>query len=92
MIYAGFWRRLAAFIIDALIVSIPVTLIFGPMVAVETVSLGITDPTKFSPMQAGLLGATVFSWQVVLLVVMWLYFAFLESGKKEGLTSTTKTF
>ncbi len=84
MIYAGFWRRAVAFIIDSLIVSIPVTLLFGPMIAVETVSMGITNPADFSPMQAGLLGATVFSWQVILLVAMWLYFALLESGKKQS--------
>ncbi len=84
MIYAGFWRRAIAFIVDTFIVSIPVALIFGPMVAVETLGMGITDPANFSPMQAGLLGATVFSWQVVSLVALWLYFAFLESGKKQS--------
>lgn len=84
MIYAGFWRRAVAFILDALIVSIPVSLVFGPMIAVETVSMGTTNPANFSPMQAGLLGATVFSWQIVLLVAMWLYFALLESGKKQS--------
>ena len=84
MIYAGFWRRAVAFILDSLIVSIPVALIFGPMVAVETLSMGLTNPTNISPTQAGLLGFTMLSWQVISLVAMWLYFALLESGKKQS--------
>lgn len=84
MIYAGFWRRAVAFVLDSFMVSIPVALIFGPMIAVETVSMGITDPANFSPMQAGLLGLTMLSWQIVSLVAMWLYFALLESGPKQS--------
>ena len=83
MIYAGFWRRAIAFILDLLIVAIPTTLVFGPMVAFETVALGV-DPTNLSATQAGLLGATVFSWQLVAIVLTWLYFAFFESGKKQS--------
>ena len=83
MIYAGFWRRAVAFIVDMLIVAIPTTLVFGPMVALETVALG-TNPTNLSATQAGLLGATIFSWQLVSIVLTWLYFAFFESGKKQS--------
>jgi len=83
MIYAGFWRRAVAFILDMLIVAIPTTLVFGPMVALETVALGV-DPTRLSATQASLLGATVFSWQLVSIVLTWLYFAFFESGKKQS--------
>ncbi len=83
MIYAGFFRRAVAFILDMLIVSIPTTLVFGPMVALEALGLGVT-PNNISATQAGLLAATVFSWQVVALVLTWLYFAFFESGKKQS--------
>ena len=84
MIYAGFWRRAIAFMVDMIIVSIPTALIFGPMVAVHVMSLGGLDPNNLSAIQAGLLGATVFSWQFVSLVLTWLYFAFFESGKKQS--------
>lgn len=84
MIYAGFWRRAVAFILDMLIVAIPTTLVFGPMIALETLSLGEIDPNNLSATQAGVLGATVFSWQLVSLVLTWLYFAFFESGKKQS--------
>ena len=83
MIYAGFWRRAVAFILDMLIVALPTTLVFGPMVALEAFSLGI-NPNNISAMQAGLLGATIFSWQLISLVLTWLYFAFWESGKKQS--------
>lgn len=83
MIYAGFCRRAVAFILDMLIVSIPTALIFGPMVALEAVSLGGT-PENISAVQAGLVGATVFSWQLAALVLTWLYFAIWESGAKQS--------
>ena len=83
MPYSGFFRRAIAFILDMLIVSIPTTLVFGPMVALETISLG-GSPENISTAQAGLLGATVFSWQLVALLLTWLYFAILESGAKQS--------
>lgn len=83
MIYAGFWRRAVAFIVDMLIVAIPTTLVFGPMLALEVFTLNVT-PGNLSATQAGVLGATVFSWQLVLLVLTWVYFAFFESGKKQS--------
>ncbi len=83
MIYAGFWRRAVAFILDMLIVALPTTLIFGPIVAMEAFTLGV-NPGNLSTAQAGLLGATIFSWQLISLVLTWLYFAFWESGKKQS--------
>ena len=83
MIYAGFWRRAVAFILDMFMVAIPTTLVFGPIVALETLSLG-TDPSNLSATQAGLLGITLFSWQLITLVLTWLYFAFWESGNKQS--------
>ncbi len=84
MIYAGFWRRAVAFTVDMLIIAIPTTLVFGPLLAVETLALGVTNPSNLSTAQAGLLGATVFSWQLITLALTWLYFAFFESGKKQS--------
>ncbi len=83
MPYSGFFRRAIAFILDMIIVSIPTTLIFGPIVAMEAVSFGGT-PENISAVQASLVGATVFSWQLVTLLLTWLYFAILESGAKQS--------
>ncbi|MBP5403474.1 MAG: RDD family protein [Elusimicrobiaceae bacterium] len=83
MIYAGFFRRAVALIIDVIIVMIPVLFIFGPMLAVQVVPL--SDNTgNISATQASLLGATILSWQIVSLLIMWLYFAFFESSTKQA--------
>ena len=50
MIYAGFWRRAVAFIVDMLIVAIPTTLVFGPMIALEAFTLNVT-PNNLSATQ-----------------------------------------
>lgn len=83
MIYAGFFRRAAALIIDILIIMLPMMFIFGPIFAVEVFSLG-DDPTKMSEMQTRLIGVTLLGWQTLSLVALWLYFAFLESGPKQA--------
>ena len=83
MPYSGFFRRAVAFMLDMLIVSLPPFLFFGPIVAFETVSMGGT-PANASPIQAGLFGATVLSWQLITMLVAWLYFAILESGAKQS--------
>ena len=83
MIYAGFWRRFCAFIIDMLLVAIPVMLVFVPVAAAAMLSLGST-PGEISSVQASLLGIIVFSWQVATTVMMWLYFAYFESSAKQA--------
>lgn len=84
MIYAGFWRRAVAFVLDMFIVSIPLALIFGPMVMLEILNLGEIDPNNFSTIQTKLLSFTIFTWQVVSFIVTWLYFALFESGSKQA--------
>lgn len=83
MPYSGFFRRAFAFIIDIIIVSIPTTLLFGPMVAFQALSLN-ASPQALNSAQTGILGLTILSWQLISLVLMWLYFAILESGTKQS--------
>lgn len=83
MPYSGFWRRAFAFIIDLMIVFLPTFFVFGPMVAFQAVVGGGT-PQALSTLQVGALGLTVFSWQLITLVLMWLYFALWESGAKQS--------
>ena len=82
MPYSGFFRRALAFILDMLIVFIPTALFFAPMTAAQ--ALIFNNAADSSLMQKGLFAATVFSWQIIFLVVSWLYFALLESGKKQS--------
>jgi uncharacterized RDD family membrane protein YckC len=80
--YAGFWRRVVAFLIDHAIVLVPLTAILygvGALqiltsddpVAVETAYLA-----RLSKFSAGLLP--------LYLAVLWLYYALLESGKRQA--------
>ena len=82
MPYSGFFRRAFAFIIDIMIVFLPTLFVFGPMVTFQVIMGG--GPNNLSALQAGVLGATVFSWQLVVLILMWLYFALWESGVKQS--------
>lgn len=82
MPYSGFFRRAIALIIDSMIVFLPTMLVFGPMVTFQIVASG--GPQNLSTLQAGALGATVFSWQLVTFILMWLYFALWESGAKQS--------
>ena len=82
MPYSGFFRRAFAFIIDLMIVFLPTLLVFGPMVTFQVIMGG--GPKNLSALQAGVLGATVFSWQLIVLILMWLYFAIWESGPKQS--------
>ncbi len=84
MIYACFWRRALALVVDTLIVMVPTLFIFGPVVAAQLVALGGADASSLSTAQASLLGGTIFSWQLVFFALMWLYFAFFESGSNQS--------
>jgi uncharacterized RDD family membrane protein YckC len=66
--YAGFWRRVAAVLIDGLILSV-VTVPAG-------LSMGDGDPTGPGTLSPGLVTLST--------VVQWLYYALLESSSKQA--------
>ena len=82
MPYSGFFRRAVAFLLDMFLVTLPPALIFGPILALQTLTVG--SPATITTAQAGLLGITIFSWQLVTLLLSWLYFALLESSAKQS--------
>ena len=67
--YAGFWKRVIAYLIDAFIIAFPVTMIFGTVIpeVLKTENLEVTSVTVSMP-------------QVIMLVASWVYFAGLESS------------
>lgn len=71
-IYAGFWKRLAAYIIDFMIIIIP-SLIAGLLLGIGQIALGNSDPETLE--NAG---------NAAGLLVMWLYFALMESSTKQA--------
>ncbi len=66
--------------VDMVIVSIPVALIFGPMIVSQVLAMG-DNPTA---LQTATLGLMAISAQVISLLVTWLYYALLESGKHQA--------
>lgn len=76
IVHAGFWRRVAAYMLDSLIVSVVVLIVFG-LLGVATASLIASD-------HAGIAGLLFFVGYVLLIVGMWLYFAKFESGPSQA--------
>ena len=74
-VYAGFWSRVLAIIIDALVIGLPLNFI--------AVALGIP---MFSgdPMALVRAGGSLLAYQAIALIVNWLYFALLESSSWQG--------
>ena len=74
MEYAGFWRRGAAIIIDTFLFMIV-------QVLLSVVLIGGVVATGSSEEAAGVV---VFLINLAMIVVMWLYFALMESSKIQG--------
>ncbi len=93
--YAGFWIRFVAYLIDGLILSIPIfviALIFGVIVGVMA---GVTSGTHSSwnssgadPVMGTVMGLGIAIMELVIwgsvMVISWLYFAKLESGSMQA--------
>lgn len=73
--YGGFWIRLVAYLIDAILLNIA----FGIIGAVVGISLIPADPAKMDPMEVL---SSMSGFQLVALVVTWLYFALMESSPR----------
>lgn len=72
MSYAGFWKRLAAFVIDFIITMIG-SVIIGIALGISMVATGTDDPETLEG-AGNLLG----------ILVMWVYFSVMESSTKQG--------
>ncbi len=82
-IYAGFWRRCIAFVVDGLLVSLVPAVVFIPLLVWRVRAAGQATPEAL----AGVIGSLVLIyilWQVVAVVFWWLYFACLESGPRQA--------
>ncbi|MEO7072484.1 MAG: RDD family protein [Rhodanobacter sp.] len=84
--YAGFWKRVAAYIIDAIIIYIPSSLIdrmFGGVAAKATLEQAVTnaagDPHLMMAAQQ-VYYAAMWPALVASVVLAWLYFALMESS------------
>lgn len=87
--YAGFWLRFVAFLIDNIILGaatlaliIPFFFLIGGAAWLETLPRHRFE--RFEPGQLAPFLMLVFTLVGVSLLVKWLYYAYLESGEKQG--------
>jgi len=82
--YAGFWLRLVAYIMDAIIIGIPFVVVFGVLAVVSGAGAALSNihPGEEPPEALiALLGlGFIFSLVLVALIGGWLYYAMLESS------------
>lgn len=68
--YGGFWKRVIAYLIDGLIIAVPITMIFGTVIPDVMVAENV-QATPFS----------VSVPQLIMILASWIYFAGLESSE-----------
>ncbi len=77
--YGGFWWRVLAYILDAIILQIASSVvggIFGVGLALPLTGLGAAEETTIGTMMFGVFGVT--------LIINWLYFAIMESSRLQA--------
>jgi len=85
MSYAGFWKRFAAFLIDAILLSIVQFFIFMPALAMIGVGVATTAMSDEPASGVGLILLAVGAYLFAILlniIVSWLYYALMESSER----------
>jgi uncharacterized RDD family membrane protein YckC len=80
--YAGFWKRVAAYLIDAIILSVMELLILLPFLGLLGIGLFTTDMEDLSTGFILALITTYLGAIVLTFMCGWLYFAILETMKQ----------
>lgn len=86
-VYASFWRRLVAFIIDNIVISFPTMLLSGVVAALFMPQLLSSMEAEPSPESIYALFSTygfVMLLNLVSALFFWLYYAFMESSAKQA--------
>ena len=85
MKYAGFWRRFVAYLIDAILFAV-VFFVVGGLLGVTEVNLvgRIGEDTASYTRAADASEGTQWTVQIVGIVLVWLYFALLESSPRQA--------
>jgi len=81
VVYAGFWIRVAAYIIDYIVLYIPTLILQLPLTFFMRSQTRTMGPGQFP--SANVWGAIMASAGLGI-VVQWLYFAFMESSSKQA--------
>jgi uncharacterized RDD family membrane protein YckC len=85
-VYAGFWIRFIAYIIDAFVMGIGIMIIMVPLVVVMVLALPINSGSRYgSDSGFGTIFCCVYCLSIIVsLAGQWLYFAWFESSKYMG--------
>jgi uncharacterized RDD family membrane protein YckC len=86
MKHAGFWRRFLAYIIDAILFWVVFIVVIGGALGVTDFELSGTIGDRTGQMSRPATASEGVQWlfQLIVLVISWLYFALLESSAKQG--------
>lgn len=85
VVYAGFWRRFAAHLIDSIIISVVEFIIFIPALAMVGIGVVTTAMEADAESIVGLLLMVIgtFLFTILLTIILsWLYFALMESSAR----------
>ena len=86
MSYAGFWKRFAAYLIDAVILWVVNLFLLVPflgMLGLGFIESSMMDGDPSEGMIAAIIGA-YFGSMMMIFLAGWLYFAIMESSNKQG--------
>lgn len=98
VVYAGFWRRFAAYLIDGILLNIiiwPLAFIFGLGSVLSTIGMnghirahyGYDANHQFDAQDAAMIGSLIGVYIMIVgvsFLVSWLYFSLMESSAKQG--------
>ncbi len=82
-IYAGFWKRAIAFIIDTFLAALPPIIICLPLMIWQVYSMANAPEAEYASRMM-VIFILMFALQILSLVSFWLYFALQESGKHQA--------
>lgn len=87
-VYAGFWLRFVAHLIDSLIIGVAALLLFVPFIFLTGLSANFEAMSRShgqpDPAVVGGFIAIILVFAAVAVVGQWLYFAYMEGGEKQG--------
>jgi uncharacterized RDD family membrane protein YckC len=86
VLYAGFWRRFVAHLIDQIVIGFAAFVIFIPGLALLGIGIG-AGIMEESESAIGLILAAVAAYLVAILLIVvgqWLYYALMESSSKQA--------
>ena len=83
--YAGFWKRLFAYLIDKLLIGVVCGILAIPVIAVSIAgSANPPDNPDDTSVLAALLFGIILLLGLVSLLIEWIYFALMECSAKQG--------